>query len=227
MMDRQQQATASAADGFWARMNARVAGTSWTHLMARPLVRPLIGGPVTPNHLTTLRLLTGLLACAAFASGERDWEIAGGFIWLLSAFLDRADGELARLGGASSAWGHLYDFYSDAAVASLFFVGVGFGLRESWLGDWSILLGLLAGAGVFAAEVIAEKIDRLQKDQGERAYPGFAGFDFDDILYLFGPLVWLDWHLPFMTAASLGAPLFAIVTWLKWRAAKRKATNSA
>ena len=221
-----QTSTPSVASDFLQRMKARVAGTSWTHLMARPMVRPLIGGPVTPNHLTTLRLLTGLLACAAFASGERDWEIAGGFICLVSAFLDRADGELARLGGASSAWGHLYDFYSDAAVASLFFVGVGIGLRESWLGDWSILLGLLAGAGVFAAEMIAEKIDRLQKDGGERAFPGFAGFDFDDILYLFGLVVWLDWHLPFMTAAALGAPIFALVTWLKWRAAcRRKASD--
>ena len=225
-MTNPQTSTSAAASPVLQRLKACVAGTSWTHLLVRPLVRPLIGGPVTPNHLTTLRLLTGLLACAAFASGERDWEIAGGFIWLVSAFLDRADGELARLGGASSAWGHLYDFYSDAAVASLFFVGVGIGLRETWLGDWSILLGCLAGTGVFAAEVVAEKIDRLQKDEGARAYPGYAGFDFDDILYLFGPLVWLDWHLPFMTAAALGAPIFALVTWLKWRAAcRRKASD--
>ena len=46
-----------------------MSGASWTHLMARPLVRPLIGTRVRPNHLTTLRLLTGLAACALLAGG--------------------------------------------------------------------------------------------------------------------------------------------------------------
>lgn len=220
MTDRQQEA-AALGGSLLDQLRSRVAGTSWTHLMARPLVRPLIGGPVTPNHLTTLRLLTGLAACAAFAVGERSWEIAGGFVWLLSAFLDRADGELARLGGKTTPWGHRYDFACDAAVASLFFLAIGIGLRESWLGGWSIALGLLAGAGVLAAEVLAERIDRHQKASGERAFPGFAGFDFDDILYLFGPVVWLDWHLAFLLGATAGAPAFAIVTWRRWRAVER------
>ncbi len=46
-----------------------VSGGSWTHLLARPLVRPMIGTRIRPNHLTTLRLLSGLAACACFASG--------------------------------------------------------------------------------------------------------------------------------------------------------------
>jgi archaetidylinositol phosphate synthase len=37
----------------------------------------------------------------------------GGGIWLLSAFLDRADGELARIGDMMSRGGHVYDYYSD------------------------------------------------------------------------------------------------------------------
>jgi len=48
---------------------------SWTHRLARWMVRPLAGGPVTPNHLTTLRLLTALAACAAFTA--RSGQIAG------------------------------------------------------------------------------------------------------------------------------------------------------
>ena len=43
-------------------------GASWTHLLARVMVRPLIGTWVRPNHLTTLRLATGMAACALFAS---------------------------------------------------------------------------------------------------------------------------------------------------------------
>ena len=69
--------------------------TTWTHLLARPVVRPLIGTAVRPNHLTTLRLLTGIAACVALALGTRAGMWWGGGLWLVSAFLDRADGELA------------------------------------------------------------------------------------------------------------------------------------
>lgn len=192
-------------------------GDSWTHKLARVCILPLVGTPVTPNHLTVLRLATGLAACACFAVGERGWDILGGWLWLFSAFLDRADGELARVGGLSSEWGHRFDYVSDVAVTALFFVGAGIGLRHSWLGDWAIVCGLAGAAGVVAAEILAEKIDRAKKDTGEKAYPGFAGFDFDDVLYLFAPVVWLGWQMPLVVGAALGAPLFALLTWHKWR----------
>ena len=192
-------------------------GDSWTHRLARLLVRPLVGTRVTPNHLTTLRLLTGLGACAALAAGDRGLEIWGGWLWLASAFLDRADGELARLSGSSSAWGHRYDFVCDIAVTALFFVGVGVGWREGAIGAWSIVLGLTAGAGVLAAELLAERIDQANAETGEKAYPGFAGFDFDDVLYLFAPVVWLGWHQEFLAGASVGAPAFALLTWHRYR----------
>ena len=47
------------------------------------------------------------------------------------------------------------------------------------------------------------------------AYAGFAGFDFDDVLYLFAPVVWLGLHYPFLIGASVGAPAFALLTWYK------------
>ena len=197
-------------------------GDSWTHGIARWMVRPLVGTRVTPNHLTTLRLLTGLAACACFAVGDRDYEIGGGVLWLLSALLDRADGELARLGGTTSEWGHRYDCLVDMAVTALFFVGAGVGMRDGWAGGWAVAAGLCAGAGVLAAEVLAEAIDRRGRATGEKAYAGFAGFDFDDVLYLFAPLVWLGWHPPFVLPASIGAPAFALLTFWKLERIRRR-----
>jgi len=190
-------------------------GDSWTHKIARVCILPLVNTPVTPNHLTVIRLLTGLAACACFAVGQWEWDLRGGWLWLLSAFLDRADGELARVGGKSSAWGHKFDYVSDVAVTALFFVGAGIGLRHGWLGQWAILCGLAGAAGVVAAEILAEQIDQAQKDTGEKAYPGFAGFDFDDVLYLFAPVVWLGWQMPLVAGAAVGAPAFALLTWYK------------
>lgn len=192
-----------------------MAGDSWTHKIARVCILPLVNTPVTPNHLTILRLISGIAACTAFAIGSEHWNLWGGVLWLISAFLDRADGELARVSGKTSAWGHKFDYISDVTVTALFFVGIGIGLRESSLGYWTIVMGLTASFGVVAAEILADIYDQAQKETGKKAYTGFAGFDFDDVLYLFAPIVWLGWHYPFLICASVGAPAFALFTWYK------------
>ncbi|MBL1141022.1 MAG: CDP-alcohol phosphatidyltransferase family protein [Proteobacteria bacterium] len=190
-------------------------GDSWTHKIARVCILPLVNTSVTPNHLTGLRFISGLAACVAFAIGTDQWNLWGGIFWLFSAFMDRADGELARASGKMSAWGHKFDYFCDVFVTALFFVGIGIGLRDSALGYWTIIMGISASAGVVVAEILAEIIDQAKKDTGEKAYAGFAGFDFDDVLYLFAPVVWLGWHYPFLIGASVGAPAFALLTWYK------------
>ncbi len=191
-------------------------GDSWTHRLARVVVKPLVGGPVTPNHLTTLRLATGLGACAAFAAGSRGWEIWGGALWVFSAFLDRADGELARLANAKTSFGHLYDYFSDVSVTALFFIAVGIGLRHGVLGPWAIAMGLVAGLSVAAASLLSEAIEQ-RSGSGDKAYAGAGGFDFDDILYLFGPVAWLSLLPPLLIGAAVGGPAFAVWTWLRLR----------
>ena len=185
-------------------------GDSWTHKIARICVLPLINTSISPNHITVIRLITGLLACAAFAS---KLNILGGIFWLISTFLDRADGELARISGKTTEWGHKFDYYCDTFITALFFIAIGINLRDNLSGYWSISLGICAAVGVIFTEVYAEIIDQKKQSTGEKAYPGIMGFDFDDILYLFAPIVWLNWHLPFLIGASIGAPAFAIFTW--------------
>ncbi len=192
-------------------------GTSWTHLLARVVVRPLIGTAVRPNHLTTLRLLTGLAACAAFTRGTSAGMWWGGGLWLISAFLDRADGELARIGNMMSPGGHRYDYYADTAINSLFFISIGIGLQQSWLGAWSIVLGLTAGASMLLIGVFSEWLERASPP-GTKAYSGRWGFDPDDALYLMGPFAWLGWLAPILIGASIGATVMMInITWRLWR----------
>ena len=192
-------------------------GRTWTHRLALLFVRPLADTPITPNHLTALRLITGLAACTCFATGDRDMVKWGGWIWIFSAFLDRADGELARVSGKTSPWGHKFDLFCDSATTSLFFVAGGIGLRGTELGHWAIVMGIAGGLGVLAAEYFAELIDTRNDDPSDSAYPGFAGFDFDDVLYLFAAVAWLDWFMPLVVGAAVGAPAFAVLTWYRWR----------
>jgi archaetidylinositol phosphate synthase len=190
-----------------------MAHNTWTHRMARVCVRPLVGGPVTPNHLTTARLLLGLGACTALALGTRGGEIWGGVLWVFSAFFDRADGELARLAGQSSAWGHAYDYAADVALNALFFVAVGTGLRHTALERWAPVLGLVAGAALAIDALVAERLERRDKI---KTHPGTDGFDFDDVVYLFGPAAWLGWLLPLLVGTAAVAPFVAFSTWRRW-----------
>ena len=193
---------------------------SWTHKLARAAIRPLLGTGVTPNHLTTGRLLTGVAACLCLATGARWGEWWGGGLWLLSAFLDRADGELARVGNMMTPGGHRYDYLVDNAVNALFFPAAGFGLRHSWLGPWAIGLGVLAGASLLICGWFSERLEQASPP-GTRAYSGRWGFDPDDALYLLGPLAWLGWLAPIVVGAAVGATAMMALT--GWRLGRLRA----
>jgi archaetidylinositol phosphate synthase len=188
-------------------------GTSWTHRLARLVVRPLVGRGVTPNHLTTLRLLTGAASCAALAQGDPFWIWCSGWLWLVSAFLDRADGELARIGAMVTPAGHHYDYVADTLVNAGFFVAAGIGLRHSSLGGDAVWLGLWTGLALFLCSNWSEQLERRERP-GTKAYAGALGFDFDDLLYLLAPILWLGWLVPLLIGGGVGATcMMALTGW--------------
>lgn len=187
---------------------------SWTHRIARRAIRPLLGTRVTPNHLTTLRLLTGVAACVLVATGTGPGAWWGGSMWLLSAFLDRADGELARVGNMMSAAGHRYDYYVDNGVNALFFVAAGLAVRGGWLGAWAVPLGLLGGVSLMLCGWWSERLEAISPS-GTKAYNGVAGFDPDDALYLMGPVAWLGWLSPIVVGTAVAAPVITVITGLR------------
>ncbi|MHB8286346.1 MAG: CDP-alcohol phosphatidyltransferase family protein [Caulobacteraceae bacterium] len=199
---------------------------SWTHLAARVVVRPLIGTGVKPNHLTTLRLLTGVGACAAVAVGAPVWTAWGGALWLLSAFLDRADGELARIGGMSSPGGHKYDYVADVLVNSLLFVAAGVGVRHGWLGAWAMPLGLIATLAMLTCWITGEAYQQLEAT-GAKPYPSRWGFDIDDGLYLIAPLIWLGLMSFVVLGAAIATTIMAILQVRKLQRLKTRTVRAS
>jgi archaetidylinositol phosphate synthase len=192
----------------------RMSGTSWSHRLARILVRPLVGTGITPNHVTTLRLVTGLLACAALLPADGAWLWCAGWLWLASALLDRADGELARIADLSTPGGHRYDYLVDNVVNSGFFVALGLGLRDSGLGGAAVALGLWTGAALYVCGYWSEALELLE-GPGSKAYTGAYGFDPDDLLYLLAPIIWAGWRVQLVISACLGATFMMMLT--GWR----------
>lgn len=165
---------------------------------------------MTPNHLTTLRLVTGLGAAGVFAIGTPGWRTAGVALLVVSLLLDRADGELARQSNRMSQSGHRYDLYADGLSNGAVFVGIGIGLNETILGMWSLPLGILAAISVVAGELILMRLDSL-KLVSTADIGGHWGFDPDDGMFAVPLCIALGWDLPLLIAAGIGAPVAALV----------------
>ncbi len=140
---------------------------------------------------------------------------------MISAFFDRLDGQLARIGNMQSEAGHRYDYMVDNTTTALFFVAVGFGLRHSFLDTWAIPLGVLTGVSLLFCNWYSEILER-NGPPGKRAYQGAFGFDLDDALYLFGPIAWLGILAPILIAASVCAPIITVITGVRVLKLKRE-----
>ncbi|MBW4633162.1 MAG: CDP-alcohol phosphatidyltransferase family protein [Iphinoe sp. HA4291-MV1] len=187
---------------------------SWDAQLAYWLVRPLKDSWIHPNHLTTVRLVTGLLATAALAVGKSGWANIGAWLFVLSNFLDHTDGELARISGKNSKWGHQYDLASDAIVHILLFVGIGYGLMNSELGKWALLMGTVSGVSIACIFHLRTQMEQQLGTDATRQ-PNFAGFDIEDVLYFFPVVILLDELVPLLITATIGAPIFAV--WFFWQ----------
>ena len=151
-----------------------------------------------------------------YSLGQEFWSYIASALFVLSIFLDRADGILARMGGKSSAWGHKYDLISDSVCNSLIFVGIGIGLKESVLGLWAILLGFIAG---FFISIVLFLVIRAENREGIRAteLTGAAGFDPDDAMLLVPCAMAMGWDTYLIVMAAVCAPIFSLFFYWKFK----------
>jgi phosphatidylglycerophosphate synthase len=197
---------------------------TWDARLARRLVTPLVNTWVTPNHLTTLRLIIGLAGALCLAHGEFVWGNAGAFLIVLSNFVDHTDGELARIGGKSSRIGHFYDLACDALVTVMLFVGMGIGVGGTQMHGLEVppgWLGGLAGVAIALIFFLRMRIEEMVGKAGTKQ-ASMGGFETEDILYLLPIVTLTSVVLPFVVVASIGAPVFAAyVVFDYWRVARR------
>ena len=187
---------------------------AWDQRLAGWMVRPLVHTPVTPNHITTVRLILGLVACGLFATGTRPDILYAAGLFMLSNFVDHMDGELARLSGKSSRFGYHYDNYSDAVIHVALFLCIGIGLQESWIGGWAPYLGLIAGVSVSTLFLMFWRIEQRAGERQARQ-PMFKGFHLEDTMYFIGPITWGGGLIILLLAGVGLTPLYVI--WLAWR----------
>jgi phosphatidylglycerophosphate synthase len=188
------------------------ANRPWDARLARRLVAPLVHSWVTPNHLTTLRLVVGLAAAAAFIPGSYGWSNIAALLLIFSNFLDHTDGELARMSGKTSRIGHIYDLASDAVVTILLFIAIGVGVAAkpgTDLGLPPAILGLVAGTAIALIFYLRMRIEEMMGKTATRQ-ASLGGFETEDVLYLLPLGTLCNALVPMLLAAAICAPLFAV-----------------
>ena len=182
--------------------------------IARVLVRPLARLGATPNQVTAVSLLLALGAGALFAVGGAPAIHWAAGLFVLARLLDHCDGELARLTGTTSRFGYYFDYVTGGLSHAALFAGIGWGLAAGPLGGWALALGLAGCAASLFAMGLNLDLDRqLGLGEGEAVgYPGWAGFELEDGIYLLAPVTWLGWLEPFFVAAGIGAAAYLLWT---------------
>ena len=114
---------------------------------------------VTPNQLTTLAGICGVLACACllFAHSRVGLFLSAVLLYLYTAF-DSLDGIHARATGQSSPLGYFYDHFLDSLVLVLllFSVSVRFSLLTPFFLLLFLLRVMLNAVGFLTREVTGE-----------------------------------------------------------------------
>ncbi len=107
------------------------------------VVKLLYRLPITPNQVTMLSLISGIIASWYFAVGKFA-ALAWAACWYAVAnILDCSDGQLARLQHSGTLLGRVVDGVADYVVSIAIFVGIGIGLQTNEDSMW--LLVVLAG----------------------------------------------------------------------------------
>lgn len=200
----------------------------WDQRIAAVLVKPLVNTPVTPNQVTLLTLLIALIGCGLLALGETIYFAWGAGLFVLARFMDHLDGELARQSGTSSKFGYYLDYAAGGISYGTLFMCMGIGLSDSPLGGWAYVLGAAGTVAALISMLLNLAIDRAEKrtDGDSVGYPGFAGFELEDGIYLLAPITWLGFLPPFFVAAGVGATVYCLWTLLTLvRLRLRRTTN--
>lgn len=189
----------------------------WDQRLARILVRPLVNSPVTPNAISITTLLGALAGAGLLAVGDPVLANLGAGVFVFSRFLDHFDGELARQQGTSSRLGYYLDYIAGGVGYGALFICMGIGFRDGVIGPWAIALGAAASSAAVIGMFLNLGIDKetaneMGAENDSVGYPGFAGFELEDGIYLLAPVTWLGFLEPFFIAACIGAVIYTLWT---------------
>lgn len=185
--------------------------------MSRWFTRLFLAIGLSPNSITALAGLIGLVAAAGFGLGNYSAGVVAAVLFQLAAVIDCCDGEVARLTFTESPFGAWLDLVLDNIVHMAIFAGIAVGLYTTKIGqddEWvPLALGVAAVVGNAVSLLLVEKAQKIKTMSGWKS-PAHAAWadtllrnvasrDFSAALLGFALFDQLYWFLIFAAAGSL------------------------
>jgi phosphatidylglycerophosphate synthase len=167
--------------------------------LGRFLSKALLHTPVSPNQVTVLSGLIGLVSAWFFAQGTHWAGIAGALLLQLSALVDCVDGDLARIGFKESPIGKWLDIGVDQVVHVAVFAAIAMGLWRQgtdapvlWLGASAVAGALISFPVVVRGRLLANK---ETDSRLEKFIDAASTRDFTALLMVLAVIDRLQWFL--------------------------------
>ena len=190
----------STADGLVDRFFNRPVG--------RQLSKLLVQTPISPNQVSVVSILIGLVSAWFFAVGSFVW---GALVLQLSAVIDCVDGDLARALFKQSRLGKWLDLAGDQVVHFSVFAAIGLGVSRLDPSVPALALGLSAALGVLLSfAVIVRALRQPVAQRGpllNKLLDATANRDFSVLLLLLAIFGRMDL---FLWMAGIGVHVFWI-----------------
>jgi CDP-L-myo-inositol myo-inositolphosphotransferase len=181
----------------------------------------LVRTPVTPNQVTVISLIFGLIAAVIFSFGGHTHTITAGLIFFLCIVFDQCDGEVARIKHMESEFGRAFDIIVDSIVNAAIVAGITFALYKTSGSGLHIIIGILAITGISISILLATYLGKENKtDTGTKEMlDKLNNKDFFYVIMLasviFNQMIW------FLLIMAIGTNIY----WIAHKIAHRKITT--
>jgi len=203
--------------------------------VSRWLTRIFLALGASPNAITMVATVLGLLAAVEFGVGTYESAIVAALLFQFAAVIDCCDGEVARLTFTESAFGAWLDIAMDNVVHMAIFAGIAVGVYQQTAGQaeaWiPLALGAAAVLGNASSFVLVTRAQKIKAASGWKtpAHAAWSEFmlknvasrDFSVIVLIAAVLGKLEW---FLWMASAGSLVFtALMLWVIRPSARSRA----
>ncbi len=171
----------------------------------------LVKTPVTPNQVTIVSLVIGIVAAVFFSHGTYACTIMAGVLYFISTVFDLCDGEVARFKHLESDFGKNFDIIVDSVVNASIVIGITIAIYKANGSGLTIIAGLLAMMGIVISLLLTTYFSKeSEKDTGtKKMLDKLNNKDFFYIIMLasvtFNQMIW------FILIMAIGTNIYWVV----------------
>ncbi len=173
--------------------------------------------PVTPNQVTVISLILGIISGIFFSLGEYTYTITAGLLYFVSTVFDQCDGEIARLKQMETEFGSKLDIIVDAIVNAVIVIGITIAVYMKMGSILVIVAGFFAMTGITISLLLATYFSHNSKKNtgAKEMLDKLNNKDFFYIIMLlsviFNQMIW------FLLIMAIGTNIYWIVHKIAYR----------